>query len=98
MKELSADRQNCLTRLIVDDLLKNQSVSTDSSTDLVFQAVKKGVSLFVREWGEIDQAAQKKISSIKRNIIPGSSEWEVLYNQYIEELFQKKSILFVKDN
>ena len=98
MKELSEDRQSCLTRLIVDDLLKNQSVSAASSTDFVFQVVKKGVSLFVREWREIDQQALEKISRIKRNIVPGSSEWEVLYNQYIEELFQKKSVLFVKDN
>ena len=98
MRELSDDRQSCLTRIIVDDLLKKQSVSPLSSTDLVFQAVKKGVSRFVREWKEIDQQARNKISGIKRNIVPGSSEWEVLYNQYIEELFQKKSVLFVKDN
>ena len=98
MKELSADRQSYLTRLIVDDLLKNQSVSDTTSGDLVFQIVKKGISLFVKEWSEIDQQAQKKISGIKRNIVPGSSEWEVLYSQYVEELFQKKSFLFVKDN
>ena len=98
MKELSADRQSYLTRLIVDDLLKNKSVSDTTSGDLIFQIVKKGISLFVKEWSEIDQQAQKKISGIKRNIVPGSSEWEVLYSQYVEELFQKKSFLFVKDN
>lgn len=97
MKELSPDRQSYLTRLIVDDLLKRQAASDSSSGDLVFKAVKKGLSLFVTEWREVDQLAQKKISGIKRNVVPGSSEWEVLYNQYIEELFQKKSVLFVKD-
>ncbi|MCY4512506.1 MAG: DUF507 family protein [Bdellovibrionales bacterium] len=98
MKELSPDRQSYLTRLIVDELLKSQAVSDSSSGDMVFKAVKKALSLFVTEWREVDQLAQKKISGIKRNVVPGSSEWEVLYSQYIEELFQKKSFLFVKDN
>lgn len=98
MKELSPDRQSYLTRLIVNELLNSRAVSETGSKDLVFQSVKKGITLFVKEWQEIDQLAQQKISGIKRNIVPGSSEWEVLYNQYIEELFQKKSILFTKEN
>ena len=97
MKELSADRQSYLTRLIVDELLKNQWVSDASSKDLVFHAVKKGLSLFVSEWEEIDRKAREKVSGIKRDIVPGGSEWEVLYGRFVEELFQKKSVLFVKD-
>ena len=97
MKELSADRQSYLTRLIVDELLKNRLVSDTLSKDLVFYAVKKGLSLFVLEWAETDRRAREKVSGIKRDIVPGGSEWEVLYGRFVEELFQKKSVLFVKD-
>ena len=97
MKELSPDRQSYLAQLIVDDLLKNHLISDSSSRDLVFKKVKTGVSLFAEEWKEVNQAAEQKISNLKRNVVPGSSEWETLYGQYIEELFQKKSVLFTKE-
>lgn len=97
MKELSADRQNYLTRLIVDELLKNNLALDASSKDLVFHAVKKALSLFAEEWVEVDLRAREKVSGIKRDIVPGGSEWEVLYSRFVEELFQKKSVLFMKD-
>ena len=97
MKELSPDRQSYLAQLIVDDLLKTLLISDSSSRDLIFQKVKAGISLFAEEWKEVNRSAEQKISNLKRNVVPGSAEWETLYGQYIEELFQKKSVLFTKE-
>ena len=92
---LSPDRQNHLANVIVRDLMETNYVSV-ASRDILFSAVKKAFSEFVREWEEMDKEISYKISSIKRGIHPGSSEWEALYSRFFEEIFRKKSRLFVK--
>ena len=93
--KLSADRQSYLSHCITDRLLEKKLVSADSK-ELLFEPVKFAVSFFVQEWEEMEREVFKKIESIKRGIRPGSSEWEVLYNRFLEESFQRKSRLFVK--
>lgn len=39
---------------------------------------------------EIDAAVRRKIQSLSRKVIPGSSEWDVLYRQYAEEERRKR--------
>ena len=34
---------------------------------------------------EIDAAVRRKIQSLSRKVVPGSSEWDLLYRQYAEE-------------
>jgi len=92
---LTGDRQNYLVRKITDSLLQNKLVSY-LDKDFLFQKVRIGLSQFLREWEEIDRSAIQKIQSIKRGVIPGSSEWDVLYMQYFEENFKKKSSSLVK--
>ncbi len=93
--KLSDDRQNYLTNLVLDELLK-QGLAEAVKREVLFENIKQGLKLFVREWEEMDQEISQKISSIKRGIHPSSSEWDVLYNRFLEESFRKKSRLFVK--
>ena len=48
----------------------------------------------VADWNErgdaIDAAVRRKIASIKRGIVEGSSEWNILYRRYREEELRKK--------
>ena len=92
---LSADRQSYLSHQILDRLLEKELAKAPSD-EILFEQIKGAVSLFVQEWKDMEQEVLKKIESIKRGIRPGSSEWEVLYNRFLEESFRKKSRLFVK--
>lgn len=92
---LSQDRQDYLVHIIVEEFLKNKQVET-SSRELLFQKVKIGITQFVKEWADLDKEITEKIKSIKRGVLPHSSEWDVLYNQYLKDAFQRKSVLFVK--
>ena len=92
--KLSPDRQNHLANSILKDLLESNFVS--SSREILFEKTKQAIMIFVKEWEEMDQEISQKINSIKRGIHPGSSEWDVLYNRFLEESFRKKSKLFVK--
>ena len=93
--KLSQARQNHLANRILENLLKKGCAQV-SSREILFEKVQQGLRLFVQEWEEMDKEISYKISSIKRGILRGSSEWDVLYNRFLEESFQKKSRLFVK--
>ena len=93
--KISADRQSYLSHKLTDRLLEKGMV-TAPSKEILFEQVKSAVHSFVQEWEEMEQEILKKIESIKRGIRPGSSEWDVLYNRFLEESFRKKSRLFVK--
>jgi len=93
--KISLDRQNHISRTVLEDLLKEGFV-VSSSQEVLFEKIKQALNLFVKEWDEMDQKISHKIQSIKRGIHPGSSEWDVLYSRFLEESFKKKSKLFVK--
>lgn len=81
---ISEDRQSHLAHLIIDGIWKDDLV--DYTDDVkALKAAKKGISNFVTLEEEISQKAHKKVSSLKRNVIEGSSEWDVLYKKYYEE-------------
>jgi hypothetical protein len=46
------------------------------------------------EWGEkgdaIDEVVRRKIASIKRGVVEGGAEWNILYRRYREEELRKK--------
>ena len=93
--KLSADRQSYLSHKLADRLLEKGLVSAPSK-EILFEQIKQALSFFAQEWEEMEREVLKKIESIKRGIRPGSSEWDVLYNRFLEESFRKKSRLFVK--
>jgi uncharacterized protein len=48
----------------------------------------------IEEWVEkgdaIDAAVRSKIASLKRGVVEGSPEWNILYRRYREEELRKK--------
>lgn len=51
----------------------------------------------IAEWAEkgdqIDAVVRRKIGSLKRGVVEGSSEWQILYRRYREEELRKKGPL-----
>ncbi|GIL17667.1 MAG: hypothetical protein BroJett040_14180 [Oligoflexia bacterium] len=81
---LSEDRQTHWAHLIVDSIWNDDLVDyTDE--DQAIRLAKKAVVEFVKEDIEIDQKAREKVASLKRNVVEGSPEWDILYKKYYEE-------------
>lgn len=81
---LSEDRQAHLAHLVTDKVWGDDIVDfTDD--DEALRAAKKAIQSFVKEVSEIDQKAREKVASLKRNVLEGTSEWEILYRKYYEE-------------
>ena len=86
---ISEDRQNTLAHLITDKIWEDDLVDyTDD--DIALRAAKRAIIEFVKEDEQVDERARAKVASLKRGVIEGSPEWDVLYRKYYEEERNKK--------
>lgn len=86
---ISEERQIHLAHLITDSLWDDDVVDY-SDDDQALRAAKRAIALFVKEDEEIDKKAREKVASLKRNVIEGSPEWDILYKKYYEEERNKR--------
>jgi hypothetical protein len=87
---LSEDRQSHLAHIITDSVWNDDLVDY-SDEDLALKIAKKVITDFVKEDSEIDKKAREKVMSLKRGVVEGSPEWDVMYKKYYEEERNKKS-------
>ena len=81
---ISGDRQNHLAHLVTDGIWNDDMVDfTDD--DLALRAAKMAIGEYVKEDEDIDKDARAKVASLKRNVMEGTPEWEVMYKKYYEE-------------
>ncbi len=86
---LSEDRVAHLARIVVDGIWNDDLVDY-SDDDAALRAAKRGLSDFVKELADIDQAVKARVTSLKRGVPEGSPEWDVLYAKYFEEEMQRR--------
>ena len=94
MKVLSEGRQNYLSHQITNQLCETDFVDK-SHKEEIFDKVKQAFYFFDKETKELDRLISEKILSIKRGVLPGSQEWDILYTRFYEEEFRKKSKLLL---
>lgn len=81
---LSEDRQSHWAHLLTDKIWNDDLVDyTDE--DQALRIAKLIIKEFVKEDQEIDSKARAKVASLKRGVVEGSPEWEILYKKYYEE-------------
>ena len=81
---ISEDRQSHLAHMIVDAIWDDDLVDF-ADDELAVRIAKKAILEFVREDEEIDKFARDKVASLKRGVIEGSPEWDILFKKYYEE-------------
>ena len=86
---LSEERQLHFARLLTDELWNDDLVDY-SDDDIALRTARQAISEFVKEDLDIDQKAREKVASLKRQVVEGSSEWEILYKKYYEEERNKR--------
>ena len=84
----SEDRIKNIALQIHDRLyLDNEVDYTDEEASL--KIIKDVLLNYFQLEDQIDDVVTKKIMTLKKNVTPGSSEWEILYQKYFEEEMQK---------
>ncbi len=81
---LSDDRQMHLAHIVTDKVWGDDIVDF-SDDDQALKAAKMAIIAFVKEDIEIDKKAREKVASLKRDVMEGTREWDILYKKYYEE-------------
>lgn len=86
---LSEDRQSYWAHVVTDSIWHDDLVDyTDE--DLALRLAKKAIVAFVQEGQKMDADVRDKISKLKRNVVEGSPEWDIMYGKYFEEERKKR--------
>lgn len=86
---ITEDRVGHLARIVVDGIW-NDDLIDYVDDDAALRAAKRGLNFFVKEVQELDQVVNAKIASLKRGVVEGSPEWDVLYAKYMDEEMQRR--------
>lgn len=86
---ISEDRQMYLAHLLTDKIWHDDLVDYVDE-DQALRLAKKAISEFVKEEMDIVEKAKAKVASLKRGVIEGSPEWDVMFRKYYEEERNKR--------
>lgn len=81
---ISEDRMGHWIHLLTRDLKSSGCVGYDNQEHALSQ-IRRVLNECVKECAEMDQSVQNKIRSLQRNVMENSSEWGVLYSNYMHE-------------
>lgn len=81
---LSEERQSHFANILINGVWNDDLVEyTDD--DMAIKLARKAISLFVKEFADIDIKVRGMIQTLKRDIPEGSPEWDVMYSKYFEQ-------------
>ena len=87
---ISEDRISHIAHKIYDKLWKDDLADFPDEVRSL-NAIKDAISDFFSVAEDIDQAVRKKLASYSQTKVPGSREWEILYQKfYAEEMAKRK--------
>jgi hypothetical protein len=87
------DRYNDLAHTILDELYENYLVEYDVNENQVKNVIFKAFKAFADAFDEIDDIVYEKIKNMKREVIPGSQDYELLYERLYQEELSKRGML-----
>jgi hypothetical protein len=87
--KFSEERISHLAHVIHKGLVKD-GLAAYTDEDRAHREIKKSLIDYLKVEDAADQAAREKIASLKRGVLEGSREWEVLYRKYFEEELTKR--------
>lgn len=88
---ISEERQSYLARLLIDELWGEELIDFDEEQeDNIIRQTRLIIAQWVQEQGDIDQNIREKITSMKRGVLEGSGEWNILYKKYFQEEMSRR--------
>ncbi len=87
------DRYNDLAHHILDELYENYLAEYSVSDNQVKNVIFKSFKAFADAFDEIDDIVYDKIKNMQREVIPGSQDYELLYEKLYQEELAKRGML-----
>jgi len=70
--------------------LRDEKLADIPNFALALRVGREVLEQFVSEGDAIDALVRRKIASLKRGVVEGGAEWNILYRRYREEELRKK--------
>ncbi len=82
---LSDEKVTHMSHVLLKELKKKGLVVVKEDEGKIRRRIQKSITDELKAGEEIEEAVRRKIQSYSKNIIEGSSEWEVLYKKFFKE-------------
>ncbi len=86
------ERFSDLAHKILDNLYEEDLIHYDVSENRIKNTIYDAITSFVADTSEIESAVIDKLQTYKRKLIPGTDEYEILYEQLYKEELQKRGM------
>ncbi len=70
--------------------LRDEKLLEIPNFQVALRAAREVIEQFAQQGDAVDAAVRRKIASLKRGVVEGSPEWEILYRRYRDEELRKK--------
>ncbi|HEY2105737.1 MAG TPA: DUF507 family protein [Candidatus Binataceae bacterium] len=70
--------------------LRAEGLADIPNFPLALRQGREVIAQFIEKGEQVDSLVRKKIASLRRGVVEGSSEWQILYRRYREEELRKK--------
>jgi uncharacterized protein len=81
---LSEERQTHLAHVVVDGIWNDDLVEYTDEDEAIREA-KRVVVEFVKRETSVDEAVRQKITTLKKGVMEGTREFDLLYKKYYDE-------------
>ena len=88
---ISEDRISHLSHKIVEKLWRDD-LADFADEARALQAVKSSIAGYFDLTEEIDQVVRQKLASYSQAKVPGSREWDILYQKFYREELDKRKL------
>ncbi len=87
------DRFSNIAHKIMDYLYEEDYIHFEVNDNQVKNIIANSISEFMKGYDEADSIAYEKIKSYKRKLIPGTEDYDIVFNRLYEEELIKKGLL-----
>lgn len=87
------DRHNNIAHKILMNLIDNDYICFDVSENRVKNLIFSSIESYLKIYEDIEDEVFEKISNYKKKPIPGSSEFELIFEKLYQEELRKKGML-----
>ncbi len=70
--------------------LRAEGLADIPNVPLALRQGREAMAHWIEKGDLLDAVVRRKIASLKRGVVEGSSEWQILYRRYREEEMRKK--------
>ncbi|MEA3554249.1 MAG: DUF507 family protein [Campylobacterota bacterium] len=87
------DRFSNIAHLIMDYLYEEDFIHFEVNDNQVKNIISTSINDFIKGYDEADTAAYEKIKTYKRKLIPGTEDYDAVFNRLYEEELIRKGLI-----